>query len=203
MKKLFFTAVICLLANMCQPQEEVNCHWENGMEVYLENFYLGLPCESDCFDDPDYASLSVLLNNGDVAFAYNIMEAPNMGQLVSSTFNWYVTAGTNRCTEATQQARWTCNQDSNLMQSGFPCHFYEAPELKTFSPYDAKYQFELIIETRLGKIITWETVLPTPCTIGGAFTFTLKNDRETPLKPKVIDKYKEPSRIYINNRFVE
>ena len=49
---------------MCQPQEEVNCHWENGLEVYLQNFYLGLPCESDCFDDPDYASLSILLNNG-------------------------------------------------------------------------------------------------------------------------------------------
>ncbi len=205
MKKLLLSAAMCLLASMCQPEVEEVCSWENRMEVFLEDLWLSLPCENDCLDDEDYNMLYYVFSYASNCWMYHIINAPNLGQLAKSSFTWTVTAGTNRCSQATQQSSWYCNQDTNLMQQDYPCHFYEAPYLQTYNPFDAKYQFELIIETLNGKRLIWSKVMPEKGMIDSVYSFTfsvLKNDEE-PLKPQVVDLYKAPRRIYINNHFVE
>ena len=204
MWKISLCFVVCLLMSMCQTENDIACKWQPKMDVVLINNFLALPCENDCLGDADYSSLDIVFSSISDVSLYNIVNAPNLGLWKKSSFTWFVTAGTNRCSSTSQQAVWSCNQDSNLLinRGGCSGYFNEGPYLITYEPNSAKYQFELIVETNMGKRLIWTKVISNKSVIKNEGLFIV-TDYEHPVRPQVVDMYRAPSKIYIHNHFVE
>lgn len=205
MWKISLCFVMCLLMSMCQTENDIACKWQPKMEVFLFNNFLALPCEDNCLEEADYALFKEYFwPQTDVSLC-DVINAPNLGLLKTSSFTWFVTSGTNRCTLESQQAVWTCNQDSNLIsyKEGCKNYFQEAPYLLTYLPNTAKYQFELIIETNLGKRLIWSKCVTINSIIDNEGLFNVTDAFEHPVRPQVVDLFGAPQKIYINNHFVE